>query len=700
MTFDPYGPCPCGSGKKFKWCCQPIHVEIDKAFRQDEEGQHESAMRIMEAVVSRHPDNPEAWGRKAQVLYQNDQVEAAEKALDKALELNPNYPFGHFLRGTFRQYEGEIPGALVEFRKAAELYDSDARDILAHLYVTIGECEMRLNHPIAARAALDIGRRFRPTDEGLKDVFQTLFVRDSGLPAAATGEYSYLPLPSTANISRELWDRAVSGASAGKLGESLTAFENFAQEYPDLLPARYNLGLTRAWLGDNSGAVEDLDRYVTQEPDDKLAAAAWELALVLHYGVGMEDRGDWQEHGVLYQIRHPQAFGDLINDWVKQNRLVALRADEEQKYVTGILTDQQTTLVASVEGPKFANYGGSFLIAGTMVRLSSTNPEGLQRQRVDFEKALGPALGDPQTTQGIAQFRSLLMEALPIPIPPTDEAKSTAAIRDKVNQFFEEKLIHRPMPTLGNISPIDAAGHPILRKKLKGLILFLEGCTPPIEPFNYDFDRLRRKLGLLPGGDDELGAVGPGSAGMEISTMGASDLSALKLEDLSEDTLDEAYQAALKLDAKDLAGHFARALIARPHRPERPDRFPWYVHLTQLALSDGDTETALNYVDEGERADCEHNQGQRRNDYELRRAQIHSKRGETDRAHEIFTGLIARAPGELRFPGNAAEAMLGARQSARALHFAENGLAKARQQNNRDSEEYFLELVEAAKRQQ
>ena len=91
MAFDPYGPCPCGSGKKFKWCCQPIHVEIDKAFRQDEDGQHDMALRIMSGVVAQHPDNPEAWGRHAQLLYQNDRVEEAEKALDKAgITVNKN----------------------------------------------------------------------------------------------------------------------------------------------------------------------------------------------------------------------------------------------------------------------------------------------------------------------------------------------------------------------------------------------------------------------------------------------------------------------------------------------------------------------------------------------------------------------------------------------------------------------------------
>src|SRR5262249_42142044 len=102
---------------------------------------------------------------------------------------------------------------------------------------------------------------------------------------------------------------------------------------------------------------------------------------------------------------------------------------------------------------------------------------------------------------------------------------------------------------------------------------------------------------------------------------------------------------------------------------------------------------------EGEKGDCEHNEGRRRNDYELRRGQVHAKRGELDEAANVFERLIERSPTELRYRGSAAEAMLSARQPGKALQFAEGGLAKARQQNDRDSEQYFLELASAARKQ-
>src|SRR5262249_26870093 len=109
-------------------------------------------------------------------------------------------------------------------------------------------------------------------------------------------------------------------------------------------------------------------------------------------------------------------------------------------------------------------------------------------------------------------------------------------------------------------------------------------------------------------------------------------------------------------------------------------------------------DAALDHVNEGERIDCEHNEGKRRNDYELRRAQVHAKRGEVDQAFEVFTRLVERDPGNMKVRGAAAEAMLAARDGAKALRFAEDGLVKARQRNDRDSEQYLMELAAAARK--
>ena len=199
---DPYAPCPCGSGKKFKWCCQPIYAGINRAFEQDAQGQHEAALRIMDEVTAEHGGNPEAWGQKAKLLYGHGKVEEAEEALEKAFAINRNYPYGLLLKAAFRFQEGEVPGALLLARRAADAYDPEARDYLAEAYSLIYECEMKLNRPVAARAALKIVLHLQPAAEEVRKAFDQTFGEKSRLPAAARHEYT-LMRPATASGGRE-----------------------------------------------------------------------------------------------------------------------------------------------------------------------------------------------------------------------------------------------------------------------------------------------------------------------------------------------------------------------------------------------------------------------------------------------------------------------------------------------------------------
>src|SRR5438874_6995538 len=339
MALEAYSPCPCGSGKKFKWCCQPIHIQIDKALRLDADGQHDAALRVMDEITDAQPANPEAWGRKAQLLYQNGRLDEPENAVPKGLEINPNYPFGHLLRGLFRAQEGERPGALLLFRKAVELYDPDAKDMLAQVYSLIADTELKLNRPVAARAALKMALHLRPNDTSSQDM-EEIFGAKSRLPAAATREYAFASPPASASSARRAaWDRALAGAASGKLSDAARAFEQLTAENPEDAAAQYDLALSRAWLGDNRGALEALRQYVGLEPDESRAAAAWALGEVLRFGHGMEDAADYVEHSALFQIRNPQQLFEVLEGWHRDNRLTALQMQEQEGVVSALILD-------------------------------------------------------------------------------------------------------------------------------------------------------------------------------------------------------------------------------------------------------------------------------------------------------------------------------------------------------------------------
>jgi tetratricopeptide (TPR) repeat protein len=700
MPLDPYAACPCGSGKRFKWCCQPIHVEIDRAFRQEAEGQHAAALKMMQDVAAAHPANPEALGRLAQLLYQNDRVEDAENTLQKAFDISPSYPFGHLLRGMFRFHEGEFAGALLLFRKAAEAYDPQASDQLAQVYTMIADCEMKLNRPIAVRAALQIALRCQPDQEELRKNFDAVFGPQSQLPVCARREYLLLSPPGQRSPA---WERTLETAGSTRLADLARAFEQLTGELdanetlesqPERAAAWYNLGLAQAWLGENRSALEALDRYEELEADEDRAAAAWTLGEVLRLGAGMEELADCREYSVTYQIRDPNTVFGLLQQWERDRRLLGVQANQEEGVLSALVTEKLPVLTAGSTPPmKLAAY---LLLAGQLLRFRNPQKESLDRVCAEVQQRIGQALSEGLEKTGRASFPDVVLEAVVFPVGITDKAVAEARIREHAERFFEETWIHRPLQALNRIPPVDAAGHRVLRKKLLGVVQFLQDCAQGGIVGVYDFDRLRRKLGLL---SEKPAAPAADGAATDIAALGAAELAALQAQTLSDEQLEQAYHASLKLDAQEMAGNFARALVARPPRPDQPDRAQWYLFLVQRSLAEGKPDDALNYVNEGERVDSEQNEGRRHNEFELRRGQVHIKRGEADQAFEVFERLLGRDPSSQRTRGSAVEGMLSLRQGARALRFAEEGLAMARQQNDRDSEQYFLELVGAAKRQ-
>ncbi len=696
MASDPYSACPCGSGKKFKWCCQPIYAQIQHIWSLEQNEQHEAAARVAEQLVKEHPNNPEAWGQQALLFVTHGKVEQAEAALEQAFALNPNYPTGLMLRARLRYAEGEYLGCLHLARKAVEAYSPETREALGQVHTLIFDCEMRCNRPVAARAALAQAVTLLPEDAELRDSLETIFGPQGRFPAAVSRPYEYRkPVETNNSQRRQAWNQAFS--TARKLSDAVKAFENLTQQDPTDSAAWFNLGLTRAWLGENKAAIAALDRYLELESDESAAVEAAALIEVLRFGYGMDEECDYHEYSFIYQITNPAPVQALLEEWNRQKRLVTLPTQEEGVFYSMVLEISSSGLVTV--GKPASDIGwvaGYLFLVGQLLRFASPVKERYDRIKEEVRRHFSLGLTDLRERHGPAQFTDLVTESLTLALQSTDQESQKKSVLEQAARYYETVWIHRPRKSLSNIAPVDAVGSRTLRRKLLGVIQLIEEGARRGVLAEYNFDGLRRKLGLL----DSTTATLPSSGDVvDIAAMGPAELSGLNVSSLSDEQLEKAYQTAYRLDAQELAEHFAKALIQRPINEAKPDRYPWYSFLIQKSLRDGELDTALDQVNEGEKHDCEANGGKRRNDFELFRAQVHGKRGETEIACDVFQRLIQRTPRDFKVRGKAAEAMISWKQPQLALKFAEEGVAAARQANDRDSEQYLLELIGAAKRQ-
>ena len=700
MDIDQYSFCPCGSGKKFKWCCQNIYGDIERAYNQLQEGQIEAALRIMTELAASHPNNPEVFGQQAQIFLAAEKPEEAEKALARAFELNPTYPFGLLLQARLRSDEGEFAGALILARRAAEAYHPEALDYVAQVYALIYQLEMKRNRPLAAQAALRILIHCEPGDQQLRDAYDAAFGSQSALPLCARENYTFLsPSPLVRGERREAWDRVLKQIDSPRLNSLAAAFEQLTVQDPNDAPAWFNLALVQAWLGENRKAIDALDKYIPLEQDDPRAARAGALGQVLTCCAGMESESDYCSHYALYQCRDFEALGKLLQEWQEAGLLLA-RQSEQEGIISGMILESDrpsiiTTATASTTPDR--RLAGYLLLGGNNMRLWSPSEEALNRLREQLRTRIGAGVTEGPVSIGPGSFGDVVSEALVFPGGDLTPEAARNQIIASAQKHFEEVWIHRPLRALAGNTPLDAVGSSVLRKKLLGVIQFMQECAAMGILSDYDFGKLRHKLNLTINVAPEIKP----EPVLDISAMNAADLAGLDPSNLTDEQLERGFQVAQKLDAGEVSARFVRALVGRNVPAERQplDRYPLFAFLILRSLTENDLDAALDHINEGERQDCEFNAGRRRNDYELRRAQIHVKRREPDQAYDVFASLIARSPDSLRYRGSAAEGMLTLKQGARALEFAEGGLATARRQQDRDSEEMLMELAAAAKKQ-
>ena len=410
MPLDPYVPCPCGSGKKFKWCCAPYYPQVEKAFELERQNQHEAALSTIRELTKTHADKPAVWGYYAQFLYnagmthrdetmRTKMVEQAEEALTQALKLNPNFGLAHFLRGQFRENEGELIGALLLYRKAAEGYDPEAHDALTNVYLKIYSQETMLNRPIAARAALERAARFQPGDPEIRKQLDGEFGAEGALPDAARKKYTFRPTakPLAASLA------------TGKFGDARKAFEELTQLTPDDPAAWFNLGVVLAWIGEQPKAVEALLMSIDLETDDHRAEEAGALIEVLRCGYGMEADTDYLAHGYVMPIREPNAVMNLLRIWEQTKKLRNIRPVPESGLLFAQVVEELPSLLA-VGSTTLARVTAKLMIAHGVIRLTHPNRDTVA-QVVEMKCATSLQLA-------IEQPRETTDPALPSPDVP------------------------------------------------------------------------------------------------------------------------------------------------------------------------------------------------------------------------------------------------------------------------------------------
>lgn len=280
MSLDAYSPCPCGSGKKLKFCCAGVAGEIEKIERLLEGRQRTRAVQALDALLRKHPDNPWAVTAKAEVLIDEGAPDAAAELLEPFVESHGDhhYALALFALASFSADGFELAKPVIH--RAFQRCLRDYPGMLADLALGIASAMLSSGRSLAARAHLVLSLRLAP-DDLKSQIFMRLMDFDGNprVPFPLRSVHDLVDVPGAGEKDSDA-HKAVLLSQLGCWRPAARLFAKLAEANPEDASVWYNAGLCRAWDGDEALAAEALHAAAKLQQDFE-TAVEWETVAQL-----------------------------------------------------------------------------------------------------------------------------------------------------------------------------------------------------------------------------------------------------------------------------------------------------------------------------------------------------------------------------------------------------------------------------------
>ena len=164
MIPDSYDPCPCASGKKYKFCCKAVFQEIMEAMVAAEEGKLSEALGWINKAKKIAGETAEILCREA-IVYSFFDMKKSEEIVDQCLSMNPNHPRANYIRGITYKSIGNYSAAMKSYETAIANYPPSDHFHLNEVYNNLGGIFYALGDLDKAKTAWEKAVLYSPYDK-------------------------------------------------------------------------------------------------------------------------------------------------------------------------------------------------------------------------------------------------------------------------------------------------------------------------------------------------------------------------------------------------------------------------------------------------------------------------------------------------------------------------------------------------------
>lgn len=258
--MDPYAPCPCGSGKKVKFCCQAILPEMAKIERLQENNQPHMALQLIDKILKEHPENGWLVTQRAMALFNDEAFAEARDGLVPFLRNNPEHPLANaMLALAVAQLEPIEKSKKVIHRAFLKSMAAEPH-LVALLAGKLVSYYLEAGFDMAARQHMAIVLRLGSEEDRQRTLMAMLELdADTSVPYPLRGGH---PLP-TYEPGEELEPKLKKAQRLyihGCFAEAADILDQIAEQDPASAELWHTIGLMRAWDADNERAASALHK--------------------------------------------------------------------------------------------------------------------------------------------------------------------------------------------------------------------------------------------------------------------------------------------------------------------------------------------------------------------------------------------------------------------------------------------------------
>lgn len=499
MSSVAYQQCPCGSGKKIKFCCsKDLAADLEKILESVQADQRMAALQALGRLRKSKGDRPAVLALQAQIQMELRDAEGATQTIEKLREVEPGNAIGLALDAQLHASRGEVAEGTELLQTALGQCEEAIPLPLWHTIGALTAVWSMVGNIAAARghAWLRLSLSQSQDEQAGEDFIRLISNKEFPILLRQTDMF---PDPPESAHWFDKFEQAEKPLLTGHIAGAIENLTKLDAEIPEQPAIEKRLAIYNDWLGRRDEGRKYRQKYAANpnvSSDDAIEAEA----LVLMNSV--------ESHGVE-QVRRVYEVEDINLVLAKLQSEPTAKSVETENEANEHGAVKASFMLLTGEPPESIDSDTPFesipeFLANVLLYGKTTERPALvefigvdasefaQANRA-FESMLGEMVGEKRDeSRQVALTQDSAMLRVRKYLDPAEPE-----VARKFHEQFLEEVITKQWPEtarndLGGKTPQDAANDPTLKRRLNALLLNLEFMTEKPD----SVAKLREKLGL------------------------------------------------------------------------------------------------------------------------------------------------------------------------------------------------------------